>query len=81
MISRDVREYFMPSVPMEIPSETVMVLKMMGLPPAEDTPASKPVKKKKEKLDPRVYQARIVDRFSKDGSSYRVGVPSSAGLA
>ena len=34
MTSRETSEYFMPSVPMEMPSETVMVLKMIALPPA-----------------------------------------------
>jgi hypothetical protein len=37
--SRDTREYFIPSVPIEMPSETVMVPKATGLPPAELTPA------------------------------------------
>ena len=31
MISRDTSEYFMPSVPMEMPSEMVMVLKITAL--------------------------------------------------
>ena len=31
--SRDTREYFMPSVPMEIPSEMVMVLNTTAFPP------------------------------------------------
>ena len=38
MTSRDTSEYFMPSVPIEMPSEMVMVLKMMALPPAALTP-------------------------------------------
>ena len=38
--SRDTSEYFMPSVPIEIASDTVMVLKMIGLPPAPDTPSA-----------------------------------------
>ena len=38
MTSRDTSEYFMPSVPMEMPSEMVMVLKMVAFPPAEFTP-------------------------------------------
>ena len=38
MTSRETREYFIPSDPMEMPSETVMVLKMMALPPARLTP-------------------------------------------
>ena len=32
--SRDTNEYFMPSVPIEMPSEMVMVLKISALPPA-----------------------------------------------
>ncbi len=40
MTSRETSEYFMPSDPMEMPSETVMVLKMMALPPARLAPAS-----------------------------------------
>jgi hypothetical protein len=32
--SRDTSEYFMPSVPMEIPSETVIVPKICGIAPA-----------------------------------------------
>src|SRR5205809_7385745 len=40
MISRETSEYFMPSVPMEMPSEMVMVSKMMALPPAALAPAS-----------------------------------------
>ena len=38
MTSRETREYFIPSVPMEMPSEMVMVLKMRLLPPAASTP-------------------------------------------
>ena len=34
MTSRDTREYFMPSVPMEMPSLTVIVPKVWGTPPA-----------------------------------------------
>ena len=34
MTSRETSEYFMPSVPIEMPSEMVMVLKMSALPPA-----------------------------------------------
>ncbi len=33
MTSRETREYFMPSVPMEMPSEMVMVLNSTALPP------------------------------------------------
>jgi hypothetical protein len=33
MTSRDTSEYFMPSVPMEMPSEMVMVLNTTALPP------------------------------------------------
>ena len=40
MTSRETSEYFMPSEPMEMPSETVMVLKMMALPPASLAPFS-----------------------------------------
>src|ERR1700757_3428195 len=36
--SRETKEYFIPSVPMEIPSETVIVLKMIDFPPAPSTP-------------------------------------------
>jgi hypothetical protein len=36
--SRETREYFIPSVPIEIPSEMVMVLKMTALPPAASAP-------------------------------------------
>ena len=32
MTSRDTREYFIPSVPIEIPSEIVMVLNNIGIP-------------------------------------------------
>src|ERR1700753_1456808 len=40
MTSRETREYFIPSEPMEMPSETVMVLKIMALAPALLAPAS-----------------------------------------
>src|SRR5271170_4653918 len=40
MTSRETREYFMPCVPMEMPSEIVMVLKMSGLLPALATPSA-----------------------------------------
>src|SRR2546429_405607 len=40
MTSRETREYFIPSLPMEIPSEMVMVLKTMALPPAALAPLS-----------------------------------------
>src|ERR1700722_634226 len=40
MTSRETSEYFMPSEPIEMPSETVMVLKMMALAPARFAPAS-----------------------------------------
>ena len=40
MTSRDTSEYFMPSVPIEMPSEMVMVLKMIALPPAAFAPFS-----------------------------------------
>ena len=39
MTSRDTSEYFMPSVPIEIPSEIVMVLNITALPLAWSTPA------------------------------------------
>ncbi len=39
MTSRDTREYFIPCVPIEMPSEMVMVLKMSGLLPALATPS------------------------------------------
>src|SRR5277367_5655439 len=38
--SRDTREYFMPCVPMEMPSEIVMVLKMSALLPALAAPSA-----------------------------------------
>jgi hypothetical protein len=38
MTSRETSEYFMPSVPIEMPSEMVMVLKITPLPPAASTP-------------------------------------------
>ena len=38
MTSRETSEYFIPSVPMEMPSEIVMVLKMIDLPPASSAP-------------------------------------------
>src|SRR4051812_38868259 len=38
--SRDTSEYFIPSVPIEMPSEIVIVSKMMALPPAAFAPAS-----------------------------------------
>jgi len=38
MTSRDTREYFIPSVPMLMPSEMVMALKITLLPPAASTP-------------------------------------------
>ena len=40
MTSRDTSEYFIPSVPIEMPSEIVMVLKTIALPPALFVPAS-----------------------------------------
>jgi hypothetical protein len=36
--SRETSEYFIPSVPIEMPSEMVMVLKMTALPPAASAP-------------------------------------------
>src|SRR5258707_13127733 len=36
--SRETSEYFIPSVPIEIPSETVIVLKMIDFPPASSMP-------------------------------------------
>ena len=36
--SRDTNEYFIPSVPIEMPSEIVMVLKITDFPPAASTP-------------------------------------------
>src|ERR1700761_3713032 len=38
--SRDTSEYFMPSLPFEMPSETVIVLKTIALPPFAFTPFS-----------------------------------------
>ncbi len=38
--SRETSEYFIPSVPMEMPSEIVIVPKMTGLPPAASTPVA-----------------------------------------
>ena len=40
MTSRDTSEYFIPSVPIEMPSDTVMVLKITALPPAAFAPAA-----------------------------------------
>ncbi len=40
MTSRETSEYFMPSLPIEMPSDTVMVLKTMALPPASFAPFS-----------------------------------------
>ena len=40
MTSRETSEYFMPSLPIEMPSEMVMVLKTMALPPAAFAPFS-----------------------------------------
>ncbi len=40
MISRETREYFMPSVPIEMPSLTVMVPKSSGMTPAARRAAS-----------------------------------------
>ncbi len=40
MTSRETSEYFMPSLPIEMPSEMVMVLKMIALPPPVLTPCS-----------------------------------------
>src|SRR5882724_2883429 len=40
MISRETSEYRMPGEPMEMPSETVIVLKMTLLPPALSAPAA-----------------------------------------
>ena len=40
MTSRDTSEYFMPSVPIEMPSDTVMVLKITAFPPAALAPAA-----------------------------------------
>ncbi len=38
--SRETSEYFIPSVPIEIPSEIVIVLKISALPPASSAPAA-----------------------------------------
>ncbi len=38
--SLETKEYFIPSVPMEIPSEMVIVLKITALPPASFAPAA-----------------------------------------
>ena len=40
IISRDTSEYFIPSVPMEMPSETVIVLNTTALQPWRSTPAA-----------------------------------------
>jgi hypothetical protein len=40
MTSRDTSEYFIPSVPIEMPSLTVIVPKICGMPPASLTAAS-----------------------------------------
>jgi hypothetical protein len=40
MTSRDTSEYFIPSLPIEMPSEMVIVPKMIPLPPPAPTPAS-----------------------------------------
>ena len=40
MTSRETKEYFIPSVPIEMPSLTVMVPKSWGIPPASRTAAS-----------------------------------------
>ncbi len=40
MTSRETREYFIPSVPIEMPSEMVIVLKIIALPPASFAPAA-----------------------------------------
>ena len=39
MTSRETSEYFMPSLPIEMPSEMVMVLKTMALPPQNSASA------------------------------------------
>ena len=40
MTSRETSEYFMPSLPMEMPSEMVMVLKIRLLAPAASAPSA-----------------------------------------
>ena len=40
MTSRETSEYFMPSVPIEMPSDIVIVLKIVPLPPAASTPSA-----------------------------------------
>src|SRR6202012_3536030 len=40
MTSRETSEYFMPSLPIDMPSEIVMVLKMIALPPTAFEPFS-----------------------------------------
>jgi len=40
MTSRDTSEYFIPSVPIEIPSEMVMVLNTTALPPTALAPSA-----------------------------------------
>ena len=40
IISRDTSEYFIPSVPIEMPSDTVMVLNTTALPLASSAPAA-----------------------------------------
>jgi hypothetical protein len=40
IISRDTNEYFIPSVPIEMPSETVIVLKIKDLASAASAPAA-----------------------------------------
>ena len=40
MTSRETSEYFIPSLPIEMPSEIVIVLKIIALPPASLAPAS-----------------------------------------
>ena len=39
MTSRETSDAFMPSVPMETPSETAMVLNSIGVPPAARMPS------------------------------------------
>ena len=71
MTSRETSEYFMPSLPIEMPSEIVMVLKMMLLPPAASTPMKRVVGSKD--YTALAFQGSNVDQALLDTLKLHVG--------
>ena len=86
MTSRETSEYFIPSVPIEMPSEMVMVLKMTALPPASLTPARRlprqlvDVHVARRHLAPRRADAdlRLLEILARESDRVQHGAPGGA---